>query len=741
MKNEAIYQTKRRVVGMREEKKYRKRLSLKFTIGFLILGIFVITSSCIVGYLRYTAVIERMYNENAYHIADTAMEYIDGDLIEEYVDRIHDADEASLPQVSEAIRTEEDYQQLLSTLSIMRDKMGANYLYIADQTDGKGNVTTMLTYLFDADNPKDDFPPFVPGDTGTMNEEFLTDSQYIYETGKRSDNYFYSHSDFGYNTSAIEPIKNSDGEVVAIIGVELAMETLQAARIQYISHVVALGVILTAFIIAVFMIYLRRSVIDPVRIITEEADAFVHNETEISQKLPEISTGDEIEQMANSILQMELDIRHYIDDLTRVTAERERIGAELNVATKIQADMLPSIFPPFPDRQEFDLYASMTPAKEVGGDFYDFFMVDDDHLALVMADVSGKGVPAALFMVISKTLLKNHAQNGLSAREILETVNNKLCENNQAEMFVTVWIGLLEISTGVMRCANAGHEYPAICKRGGSYELLKDKHGFVLGGMEHVHQHEYEVQLAPGDRVFLYTDGVVEATDASEELYGSDRMVAALNTAAGETPEKTLAAVQRDVDAFVGDAPQFDDLTMLCLHYRGTEESVDGVTEMTGESETALLDAPIAELTLDATLENLAQVMAFAEQNMEALDVPMKAQMQINIAVDEIFSNIANYAYGTEIGQVTVQMCTLQKTERAEDQNASEPDNTGAIILTFIDRGVPYDPLAKEDPDTTLSLEEREIGGLGIFMVKKSMDEMTYEYKDGQNILRIRKNY
>ena len=255
--------------------------------------------------------------------------------------------------------------------------------------------------------------------------------------------------------------------------------------------------------------------------------------------------------------------------IAQVTAEKERIGAELNVATQIQASMLPCIFPAFPDRPEFDVYATMQPAKEVGGDFYDFFLVDEDHLALVIADVSGKGVPAALFMVIAKTLLKNSAQTGASPKEILEKVNNQLCENNDAEMFVTVWIGILQISTGKIVCANAGHEYPAIRHAGGCYELVKDKHGFVLAGMGGARYREYELQLKQGDGLYVYTDGVVEATNANQELYGTERMLAALNINPHAIPEEQLPAVKADIDSFVGDAPQFDDITMLGLYYRG----------------------------------------------------------------------------------------------------------------------------------------------------------------------------
>lgn len=276
-------------------------------------------------------------------------------------------------------------------------------------------------------------------------------------------------------------------------------------------------------------------------------------------------TGDEIEVLAESFDDLAKKTRQYILDITRITAEKERIGAELDLARKIQADMLPNIFPPFPERTEFDVYASMKPAKEVGGDFYDFFLIDDDHLGLVMADVSGKGVPAALFMMMSKILVNNYAMMGGSPAKVLEQVNAAICKNNEEEMFVTVWLGVFEISTGSVTAANAGHEYPMIKKADGSFELFKDKHGFVVGGMEGVKYKDYTFTVEKGGSLFLYTDGVAEATNADEQLFGTDRMLEALNKEPGAEPAALLENMTAALDGFVGEAPQFDDITMLAL--------------------------------------------------------------------------------------------------------------------------------------------------------------------------------
>jgi len=274
-------------------------------------------------------------------------------------------------------------------------------------------------------------------------------------------------------------------------------------------------------------------------------------------------TGDEVEVLAQSLADLSAETRKYIRDITEITKEKERIGTELELATKIQADMLPNIFPPFPERNEFDIFASMDPAKEVGGDFYDFFLIDDDHLGLVMADVSGKGVPAALFMMMSKILINNFAMQGNSPARALELTNNVICQNNEEDMFVTVWLGVLEISTGKITAANAGHEYPIIRKANGEYELFKDKHSFVIGSLEGTKYKEYEFKLEKGGSLFLYTDGVPEATDISEELFGTDRLLEAMNKNIGCKPSEMLKSIKSAVDDFVGEADQFDDLTML----------------------------------------------------------------------------------------------------------------------------------------------------------------------------------
>ena len=256
-------------------------------------------------------------------------------------------------------------------------------------------------------------------------------------------------------------------------------------------------------------------------------------------------------------------------ELENQKKERERMIQELSMAREIQRNALPHMFPPFPDRKEIDLFASMDPARDVGGDFYDFFFIDDDHLCLLIADVSGKGIPAAMFMMVAKRMLEESVRTQPEVSQALQKTNEVLIKDNEAKMFVTVWLGILEISTGILNAANAGHEFPVIRKNGSYFDLYKDKHGFVIGGMSGIRYREYRVQLEPGDKIFVYTDGVTEATAENGAMFGINRTVAALNTCGEGSPKEIIQTMRDTVDAFVGEAEQFDDLTMMCLEYKG----------------------------------------------------------------------------------------------------------------------------------------------------------------------------
>jgi sigma-B regulation protein RsbU (phosphoserine phosphatase) len=345
---------------------------------------------------------------------------------------------------------------------------------------------------------------------------------------------------------------------------------------QFLMKMVVFAAILLVVSLIACVFQLRKMCTVPLEMLAEATRGFADSDHGFTEEniidLP-ITANDEIGDLYQVIRSMQIKIVQYLDNLTRVTAEKERISAELNIAAQIQVDMLPRSFPPFPERHDFDIYATMDPAKEVGGDFYDFFLIDSDHLGLVMADVSGKGVPASLFMVNTKTLIKNRAMMGGSPAEILDYVNNQLCEGNEAEMFVTVWLAIVELSTGKGMAANAGHEHPTLRHRDGRYELVIYRHSLALATFEGLHFKEHSFELKPGDSLFVYTDGVTEATDAENRLFGTERMLEALNREPNADPKTLLGNVKTEIDAFVGSAPQFDDITMLCMQYNGPEET------------------------------------------------------------------------------------------------------------------------------------------------------------------------
>ncbi len=378
---------------------------------------------------------------------------------------------------------------------------------------------------------------------------------------------------YGRLITCYKVVRDNKDNAVGIIAADIDINQIRKDIMLYLSIVLVTAIIITLIIIWLFIIQIDRHITNPVNKIAHSADAFVKlmkdnvQPEKLVYERVEVKGKDEILLLSEGVESLAGGVKTYMDNLRSVTKEKERIGAELHVATQIQADMLPRIFPAFPERSEFDLYATMTPAKEVGGDFYDFFLIDDNHLGLVMADVSGKGVPAALFMVIAKTLIKNRAQLGGSPGEVLSYANDQLCEGNEAELFVTVWFAIIEISTGKGVAANAGHEHPAVRRAGGQWELEIYKHSPAVATMEGMHFREHEFEIHPGDCLFVYTDGVTEATNANNELFGEERLIAALNKEQVDDPKQFIKNVRDDIDTFVAEAPQFDDITTLGLHW------------------------------------------------------------------------------------------------------------------------------------------------------------------------------
>ncbi|WMJ83980.1 PP2C family protein-serine/threonine phosphatase [Oscillospiraceae bacterium LTW-04] len=533
---------------MKQKQRKKGKLQTKFLLGLLALAVVLSLALGTVITQKYRSSMERYYAKVAFDEAKIAADTIDGDTI---------------PRYAQTLTKDNYYNEINKYLLRIKSTVGLKYFYVVipyeDQmyyiwdagTDNEGGICEIGT--------REDY---YGGGREIMRGAFLNPGE---ETILITNN-----EEYGYLASAYVAILDSAGNAVGLSCVDVSMDMINEQISGFIAAIVLIIVgVMLLFVVGYFFM-IRLTVLRPIYLLNRAASTITSEEVEaLSDFTVGIQTGDELESLSEAFEHMARDLYHYITNLTAVTAEKERIGAELNVATHIQSSMLPCIFPAFPTREEFDIYATMQPAKEVGGDFYDFFLIDNDHLAVVMADVSGKGVPAALFMVIAKTLIKNYSQAGLTPADVFTAANRQLCENNEAGLFVTAWMGVLEISTGKFTYVNAGHNPPLIKRHDGKFEYLKCRPGFVLAGMEDIKYRQNELELHAGDTIYLYTDGVTEATDTLNALYGEERLQKILNQNASVALVDLLPIVRADIDLFVKGAPQFDDITMLGLRISG----------------------------------------------------------------------------------------------------------------------------------------------------------------------------
>ena len=530
-----------------------RTIALRFTAFAFLLSAALIASS----YLHYKTEMYEKFEQFAMNIAAVAASHLNPDKISTYL---------------ETGQKDEEYEHAYQILCQIREKGGIEYLYVV-----KPEIDEVW-YVMDTDPSEGAIPlgfhePYYKG-AFAENAEKMSRGESIPP--------IVSNEEYGWLMSVYYPMFTTTGESAGYVGVDIGMNEVMEDLQQFTFRMMVLMLVVTGISLSVMIFISAKTIADPIRKLSNAAEQLVEAEqagtaadTEIFRGLT-IRSKDEIGELYQSLSQMEQDMNAYIRDMLAITAEKERITSEMSLASRIQSGMLPHIFPPFPDHKEFDIYATMTPAKEVGGDFYDFYLVDDDHLCAVIADVSGKGVPGALFMMVTKIILQSCAMLGSSAAEILTKTNDTICTNNQAEMFVTVWVGILELSTGRLTVANAGHEYPVLKRAGGSFELMKDKHGLVIGAMEGIRYKEYEIRMNPGDRIFVYTDGVTEATDMQNQLFGTGRMLASLNANRDASGEDLLRNLKQDIDTFVGEASQFDDVTMMTLLYNGSARQNKG---------------------------------------------------------------------------------------------------------------------------------------------------------------------
>ncbi|MBQ9911695.1 MAG: PP2C family protein-serine/threonine phosphatase [Firmicutes bacterium] len=567
------------IKDMTASEKKRHSLSAKMfriiVVSCIILGVVVLA----VGTMLYSLTLSKQYINEAFNLANQA-----------YMSVTHGTDSVSLSKevmrIYESLSEEEragtgtwgyranfskfesdhEYDVLIHMLRQLLEHSEAYALYIA-MYDGQNS---RLVFMADPDTVNGMYP----GDWEKVSEKEV--KKFLSWDGEGVLYHISRTEDEGWLCTTGVPIKDEAGNICSFILADITLDDLVSGMKGYLLQISIVLLTVTALMAFLLTRRMQRTVIEPVNSIAEAAKSYVADKRSgITDKdhfqTLNIRTGDEIENLSLVMADMERDLTEIETDLTVATAQNERINTELSLATRLQSAFIPHTFPPFPDRTEFNIYASMDPAKAVGGDFYDYFLIDQDHLGLLIADVSGKGIPAALFMMVSKIILQSCAMLGKSVSEILEKTNQAICSNNEEQMFLTVWVGILEISTGKLKASNAGHEYPMIKAPGGDYEMLKDKHGFVIGGMEESVYTEYELLLEPGSKIFLYTDGLPEATDSNGKMFGTERILEVLNSDREAGPEKVLGKMSKAVDGFVKDAEQFDDLTMLCFEYKGKD--------------------------------------------------------------------------------------------------------------------------------------------------------------------------
>ncbi len=513
------------------------------------------------------------------------------------------------------------------------------------------------------------------------------------------------------NIKYISFIEKLDNGMILIVNVPV--DELFSALIKRLKYMLLALFIFCVSISSVTYYLIKKNINEPVDYLINTAKKIGEGNLDIKM---DIKDPEEFATLASTFNKMTTDIKEYITNLSLAQAEKEYMQTELNIAKSIQNSALPNVFPPYPERREFDIFAKMYTAKEVGGDFYDFFFIDNDHLVFLIADVSGKGIPAALFMMTTKTLIKNIAKTGLSADELMTTANRQICKTNEQGFFVTVFLSILELSTGKMSCVNAGHNPPLIKNESGGFEYFKCDPNLVMGAMDNTVYKACEVQLKPGAYVFFYTDGVTEAYSEKQEFYGEGRLSDTLNNTKDKEIEDILLTVKTDVENFTQDQEQADDMTMLVLKYNGAKEKAM-VEKTKTKTKTFLLPADINRINT---------VIKWLEENCEEAKIPDEYKRKLNLAVEEIFINISTYAYPPKEGDVEITFKVIEGKQ---------------VQLKFTDSGTPYNPLEKQDPDITLSADERPVGGLGIFLVKNTMDLMEYEFKNNKNILTLQMTF
>lgn len=649
------------------------RIVVTIVISFFVFNI--VTAFC--GYMSFREALIQECDDAAYRTAKTVALFLQGDTIEEY---LHES------QTEGYRRTQLQLNQLCEANDATKVTV-----FSCDEDTFENYIV-----LFDSSNDENQ-EVFSYGKLCYEEDEATREIYQSLYTGQSvRESLQYSVDRTPYITSFLS-VENHNGEVSAIVRVIRPMNELINGTRDYIFSMLVSGVCVTLLAIGSAYYFMNRQFVQPIKEILEEMRNFSLKGVSKPNGKHAVSRIREINEISDSIDSMEQRIVKDREELLEAARRKEQLSWELSLAAKIQENALPGNVPDFISREELDFYALMDPAKEVGGDFYDFFLLDENHMGIVIADVSEKGIPAALCMMASKNQLKAYAGIYQKTGETISALNQELCKNNDNSMFITAWFGILNLTTGLLEATNAGHQYPLLKRNGKSYEIFKDVHDLVIGADLETQYHSYTIQLEEGDALFLYTDGVSESSDSNGDLYGMERLRDTLNTEDPSAGQKeVLEEVLQSIQSFSQGTEQFDDITMIGMRWFPKKE--------------------VSSIEVVPADDSLPTVIAFIERQTAKEMISESVKTHMLVAVDEIFSNIVKYA--------NAKTCTVLFQKEAN-----------GIQLVFEDDGIPFDSTKVLQADTKMPIEDRSIGGLGIYIVNQTVDDFRYQRKNDKNVL------
>ena len=669
-------------------------LRTKFMLGLTLLALLLILVLSFISSITYRSELEGQYAETAYLVARTVAETIDGDRIGYYLETLTEDD-----------YYKEEYDFMYKVMQ--NEKIKYVYVVVPEEDGGRyvwnvvaeGEEVTELNKL------------------GAF-EEYWNEAEFImkdtYNTGTTTNNAYITNSaQYGYIASVYAPVYASDGSITAVVGVDIDMIDIEADLRDYIILIVACIIITVFVFITVYTVFITKTLINPIKRLTDCTSSFTEG-GELRKIDFKVNTNDELGRLGKAFSQMAADIERYSINLANTAAERERIKTELAVCENIQVSQLPDKFnmsagmhigSSITSRDEIDICADMKPAHEVGGDFYDYFMIDSHRFGIVIADIAGKGVSAVTMMIITKTLIKYHLQTGETPERVMEAVNAQLCENNDSALFVTAFVGVLDVDDGKFTYVNAGHMPPLLMRNQGEFEFVKSKSGFVMAEIPNVRFRQVEISLRQGDIIYLYTSGLPEVKSPDGKIFGRERLVDVLNRSRKSMANvhDTVNVVNTSLNDFSGGEPQINDITQLVLEYRkGSRE--------------------FREITVKAVFASVDKVSSFISAHLDENDISTAFQMRFAVAVEDIFAGVIGVINNTD--EITVRCTIITDTSHASPKTGKDP----FVTIEYSWEGEENNPLENTNP-----------GVLNLNAVGKYADNIDYFYVNGHNTLTFTK--